>query len=355
MTLSTSLLLIADLVADREWFAEFLQQHHYRVTQTDFAGAVEPLGQHRAFALVLVLVGKTTDERTFVRLTRTAKAWRTPLVVTSLETDFEADRWLRLGADDCLLEPRSGALLETRVKIWQEKRENQRLDTFANYWSHELLTLLLSIRAFSNLIVKQEIGPLNEKQLQWLQTAYQNADYGVTLVNTMRDIAQIESGSLLLNLEAVSLVNLVRDVSTSFSKAIEAAGQSTVLQVLHDLPTARADQLRLQQVLEYLIDNANRYTPAGGKITIFGFTEDRAVHIAVRDTGIGIALEDQEHVFTRYWRSTQNPKFMEHRGMGASLYIAKAIVELHGGRMWFESTPHEGSTFHFTVPLADLH
>jgi signal transduction histidine kinase len=354
MKLTTSLLLIADPTPDRENLASFLEKYGYQIAQYDFTSAAEALLKRRDFALVLVLITAQTEERAFVRASRTAHAWRLPVVVTSLlDSSFEPARWLRLGADDCLLEPLNANLLDIRVQTWQEKRENQRLDGFVGFWAHELLTPMLSVRAFSDLLLKQEFGPLNERQIQWLQTAYRNADFGVLLVNTMRDMAQIESGSLLLNVEPVALTNLAHDVINSFNPAIEAAEHKIAFQMLNDLTSARGDHLRLQHVLESLVDNAIRYTPKGGQITLFGLQEDHVIHVAVRDTGTGIAMEDQEFVFTRYWRSHTNPKVLEHRGMGVSLYIAKSIIELHGGRMWFESTPHEGSTFHFTVPQAE--
>jgi signal transduction histidine kinase len=127
------------------------------------------------------------------------------------------------------------------------------------------------------------------------------------------------------------------------------------------MPNVTADRMRLSQILTNLISNANKYTQEGGVITISAnvdsYTQDGdgktpMAHIAVKDNGIGMSQEDQERLFQKFFRST-NPVALEIQGTGLGLNITKNLVELHDGSIWLESALGEGSTFHFTVPLAE--
>ena len=165
-----------------------------------------------------------------------------------------------------------------------------------------------------------------------------------------------------LDRAAVPLAPAVEDVAHSLGGQFEAKRQTLEMRLAPDLPLVWADQIRLSQVLTNLLSNAYKYTPEGGRVTVraeagpntWDDSEGAAaqvVHVAVQDTGIGIALEEQKHIFTKFFRS-EDRAVREVTGTGLGLNIFKNLVELQGGRAWFESELGAGSTFHFTVPVA---
>ncbi|MDY7040952.1 MAG: ATP-binding protein, partial [Chloroflexota bacterium] len=163
-----------------------------------------------------------------------------------------------------------------------------------------------------------------------------------------------------LNLETVSLAEVVSDVVQAVQSELESRSLQLTVDISGDIPPAWADRARLAQVLTNLMSNAYKYTPSGGAIQVrakkwsgkAGDGEEQSMVLcAVSDTGIGIAPEDHNRVFTSFFRS-KHRLTQEAEGTGLGLSITRRIVELHGGRIWVESAVGEGSTFYFTVPVA---
>lgn len=232
---------------------------------------------------------------------------------------------------------------------------------FVSFVSHELKTPMTSIKGYADLLAQGTVGPINEAQANFLNTIRSNVDRMATLVSDLSDISRIEAGRLRLEFEAVPIAEVVEEVVRSVRERVEAKEQHLEVQMPEDLPPAWGDRTRLIQVLTNLVSNANKYTPQGGRITLtVEATENRwdpegaprVLHLAVADTGIGISEEDQARIFQKFFRS-EDPAVSEVPGTGLGLNIAKNLVELQGGRIWFESTYGKGSTFHFTVPVAD--
>lgn len=123
------------------------------------------------------------------------------------------------------------------------------------------------------------------------------------------------------------------------------------LNVAPDLPLVHADAGRLEQVLRNLIENAMKYSPEGGRIVLYATRDGDMVKVSVRDHGIGIAPEHAERIFDRFYR-VDNSMTRGTSGTGIGLSICRGLIEAHGGRIWVESVPGKGSTFHFTVPVA---
>ena len=166
------------------------------------------------------------------------------------------------------------------------------------------------------------------------------------LINDLRTLSLVESGSLQLQTEPVDLDELLRGASGAFQAQAESAGVDLRVDVQTGLPEVSADAERLRALVENLIANAMRYTPPGGKIQIQGYAEEgERVAVSVRDTGRGIAPEDLEHIFDRFYKSSDS------RGMGLGLAIAKGLIEAHGGEIKAESKLGEGTTIIFTLPI----
>jgi signal transduction histidine kinase len=153
----------------------------------------------------------------------------------------------------------------------------------------------------------------------------------------------------------------VDDVVRSTRRQIEDKKQMVDLNLPNQLPNIWADPIRIGQVLVNLVSNAHKYTPEGGKVVIGANATNNqwdpegakeVVHLWVKDNGIGISIEDQTKIFQKFFRSDDS-KAREAPGTGLGLNITKSLIEMQGGRIWFESEYREGTTFHFTVPVAE--
>ncbi|OGO40593.1 MAG: hypothetical protein A2Z04_02730 [Chloroflexi bacterium RBG_16_57_9] len=235
-----------------------------------------------------------------------------------------------------------------------KEREVDRMKTeFVSQVSHELRTPLTSIKGFTDLILDGDAGEINDEQREYLGIVKQNADRLVALINDLLDISRLELGHVQLNIQPVDLSEVVRIVVTSLSPQIEQKSQSLTLQVEPGLPPVLADRDRLIQVVTNLVSNAYKYTPAGGAIRIEARPDNGLARVSVSDSGAGISPEDQQKLFTRFYR-VDSSLTREVGGTGLGLSIVKSIVELHSGTISVDSELGKGSTFSFTVPLAAL-
>jgi signal transduction histidine kinase len=180
------------------------------------------------------------------------------------------------------------------------------------------------------------------------------------LVSDLTDISRIESGHLNLQTRALGLPAIVDEVVRSTQAQIEEREQKLTLDIPTNLPEVWGDRTRLIQILTNLVSNAYKYTPANGLITIRaeamndqnGKQEMQPmVHISVADTGLGIKDEDQKAIFTKFFRANDDLA-LKAPGTGLGLNITKNLVEMHDGRIWFESKYREGTTFHIVIPAA---
>lgn len=232
---------------------------------------------------------------------------------------------------------------------------------FVSAAAHELKNPLTSIKGYTDLLVAGAVGQVNEGQANFLSTIRSNAERMSTLVSDLQDLSRIEAGQLRLQFRTVVLFEIIDEVIRSLHRQIEEKGQALALEVPEDLPLIWGDRVRLVQILTNLVSNAHKYTPQTGKITVeakpVADQDDptggsRFVHVAVQDTGIGISPADQRKIFQQFFRS-EDPKVREVTGTGLGLSITKNLVEMQGGRIWFESQVGKGTSFHFTVPVAE--
>ena len=232
---------------------------------------------------------------------------------------------------------------------------------FVSFVAHELKNPMTSVKGYTELIAAGAVGPVTEAQGNFLSTIRANIERMNTLVSDLNDMSKIEVGRLRLDFKSLRLSDAIETVVRSTRRQIEEKQQSLALAIPADLPPVWADRVRLEQVLVNLVSNANKYTPAGGAIQIAAErcpnTWDLAgaaevVHIWVEDNGIGISEEDQKKIFQKFFRS-EDSKAREATGTGLGLNITRSLVEMQGGKIWFESEFRRGTTFHFTVPVAE--
>lgn len=237
---------------------------------------------------------------------------------------------------------------------------NMAKSQFVSLVAHELKNPMTSIRGFTDLLAKGVVGPINETQINFLSTIRSNVERMNTIVVDLNDLTKIEVGSMRLDFITIQVQEVIDEVISSFSQQIHEKGQELVLELQPNLPNVWADRTRLSQILTNLVSNGYKYTPENGQITIGGELTQanpgdpgslKVVHIWVQDTGIGIAPEEQELIFQRYYRTDESKDMASGTGLG--LNITKSLVEMQGGRIWFESEPHKGTTFHFTTPIVE--
>jgi signal transduction histidine kinase len=215
--------------------------------------------------------------------------------------------------------------------------------------SHELRTPLNAILGYTELILDNIYGEAPQRIRAVLERVQSNGKHLLGLINDVLDLSKIEAGQLTLSLHDYSIEEMVHGVHMAVEQLANGKKLAFTIDVPGNLPVAHGDERRLAQVLLNLVGNAIKFTDAG-EVTVTAAAADGAYTIAVRDTGPGIALEDQAKIFEEF-QQADNSQTKTKGGTGLGLSIAKCIVEMHGGRLWVESSPGHGSTFSFTVPL----
>ena len=236
----------------------------------------------------------------------------------------------------------------------QELEEASRAKThILSTATHELKTPLTSIIGYIDIILMRQnkVGPLNEKQQRYLQTAQRNSYRLKSLVDDLLDISRIESGGLELTPAELELWPEIEEIVTGMQTQINEKNIDLVLDIPQEICSLLADKLRLTQVMSNLLSNACKYSPEGARVTIRAREEDAGVRIDVSDTGMGISLEDQERLFPKFFRA-DNSSTREVSASGLGLYITKHLIEAHGGRIWASSQIGQGTTFSITWPKA---
>ena len=227
---------------------------------------------------------------------------------------------------------------------------SQHKSEFLANMSHELRTPLNAIIGFSEVLIERLFGELNPKQEDYIRDIHGSGKHLLTLINDILDLSKVEAGRMELELSTFQLSSAL---SNAMILVRERAQRHSILlgqQVDATLGEIVADERKFKQILLNLLSNAVKFTADGGRVDVNARREDGNAVIAVHDTGIGIATEDQAAVFEEF-RQVGRDYTRKQEGTGLGLALTKKFVELHGGRIWVESEPGKGSTFTFTLPL----
>ncbi len=249
-------------------------------------------------------------------------------------------------------------LARHNLELAAANAELRRLDdlksAFVSIAAHELRTPLTSIRGFAEMLMDGSAGPLTEKQRAYLATVQESSDRLVAIADNLLDITRIESGKIELSLRPTELRQLLETAVAELRPQLEERSQTISIEADEGLPPALCDPVRCKQILDNLLMNAIKYSAEGDAISaeIGSSDEEGFLQLSVVDTGVGIPFEDQEKLFNRFFRAS-TATLTQASGAGLGLHIVRSLVDLHGGRIWFESEPGLGSTFHVTLPIAE--
>ena len=219
--------------------------------------------------------------------------------------------------------------------------------------SHELRTPLNAILGYTELILDNIYGDVPEKIQEVLERLVKNGRHLLGLINDVLDISKIEAGQLTLSLNDYSMGEVVQTVSTSLEALAAEKNLELNVKVPTDLTIDKGDEQRIAQVFLNLLGNAIKFTEKG-EVSVEVVVSNESFLVSVSDTGLGLSEADQKKIFEEF-RQADGSSTREKGGTGLGLSIAKRIVEMHGGRIWVESTLGKGSTFWFTLPVRVEH
>ncbi|WP_160166945.1 ATP-binding protein [Desulfotignum phosphitoxidans] len=240
-----------------------------------------------------------------------------------------------------------------KLMIQAEAANRAKSDFLANM-SHELRTPLNSIIGFSEVIRDGMAGTVTDEQEQYLNDIWESGRHLLRLINDILDLSKIEAGKMQLEISKISIADLIGSSLEMVREKAMKHGVSLTSEPDEDIGTVTADEIKIKQVLLNLLSNALKFTPEGGFTTVKARRiTDAQIEISVIDTGIGIAQKDMEKLF-RPFEQIESFLTKKHEGTGLGLKLCKDIVALHGGRIWAESTPGQGSRFVFVIPVTQV-
>lgn len=225
--------------------------------------------------------------------------------------------------------------------------------------SHELRTPLTSIKGYIELLVAGAVGNLQPGQHRFLDVVQSNTERMVSLVNKLITVSEMDEGAIQIDFRPVDMKGVIEEAVQAIRAEAMECQMDLEMNVPPDLSRVKGDPQRLRQIMDNLLDNALRYTPAGGRISVWaieahlrdgGASPQDYLVVNVRDTGVGIPPQDHTRIFEKFYR-VDNSLSLRAGGTGMGLAIARSLIEAHGGRIWVESEPESGSTFSFTIPL----
>jgi len=258
---------------------------------------------------------------------------------------------LRTFADQAVIAIQNARLFrEIQDKSRQLEIANQHKSEFLANMSHELRTPLNAIIGFSEVLLERLFGELNAKQDDYLKDIHSSGRHLLNLINDILDLSKVEAGRMELDLSPFDLPTAIANAMTLIRERAQQHGIAIAQEVAPELGNVVADERKFKQILLNLLSNAVKFTPDGGRIDVSAKRTGDNIIVAVHDTGIGIAPEDQEAVFEEF-RQVGSNYTTKQEGTGLGLALTRRFVELHGGRISVHSEPGKGSTFSFTLPI----
>lgn len=240
----------------------------------------------------------------------------------------------------------------------RELRSNNRIlrqldkvkDEFISMASHQLRTPLTSVKGYISMVLEGDMGKISESQKQVLEQAFMSSENMVHLINDFLNVSRIQSGKFVLEKSPVDLADLVQQEVNGLIPNAKARDMNLVYNKPKDFPVIEIDEGKIRQVVMNFSDNAIYYSRENTDINIDLLIENNEVVFTVKDHGIGVPKKAREQLFSKFFRA-ENARVKRPDGTGVGLYLAKKVIDSHGGKIIFESTEGQGSTFGFRLPL----
>jgi signal transduction histidine kinase len=245
------------------------------------------------------------------------------------------------------------AIAVLNSQLYEHIKSLDRLKSeFVAVVSHEIRTPLTSVKGAIELLGDDRYFHNNEQQAKLLTIGHANAERLLVLINDILDFSKLESASMPMHIERQRLEPVVQQAAHHMRTMLEERHLELELRLAPDLPDIMLDSIRVAQVLTNLLSNAVKFSPSHGRIEITAEPWEGAVRVGVRDHGEGISSADLPKLFRKF-SQVDSSATRKAGGTGLGLVICKGIIEQHSGGIWVESTPGQGSTFYFTLPVAD--
>lgn len=290
--------------------------------------------------------GRIEDE--YWRVRKDGSRFWANVVITALrDDDGELVGFAKVTRDLTDRKSHEVALKKTNAEL---KALNDAKNEFIAIASHQLRTPATGVKQFLGLLIEGYAGDLTKTQEQFLQRAYDTNSRQIELVNSLLRVAQLDAGKVVLSKSSTDIARMISEIAEEMKGTVEARHQTMRVETEAEKPVpAVVDPARFRMVLENLMDNASKYTPDGGAITVCADIQNGELCVSVHDTGVGIAAESQSKLFTKFSR-IPNSLSDTVDGSGLGLYWVKKIVELHDGVIEVVTNDGEGSTFTLRLP-----
>ena len=304
-----------------------------------------------------------------VRRARAAAPGIPVVVLTGLDDEQLAAQAMKEGAQDYLIKgqiqnralPRALRYAIERQHLHTEtdvfrKQQMQFKDEFLSHVSHELRSPLTAIYQFATILADGLAGENTAEQAQYLQTIVKNTGQLKSMIDDLLEVTRVQAGKLTIELQCCAIADEVHYALDTLNGNAADKNITLVAHLAPELPTVCADPTRLRQILLVLIDNAIKFTPLSGTVTLSvrsAVEDPDNLLVEVTDTGCGFRPELAERIFERLYQAP-DPAAGGRRGLGLGLYICKDLVDRQGGRIWATSTPGRGAVFAFTLPVFSL-
>ena len=245
-------------------------------------------------------------------------------------------------------------LLEIQNHIRRENiellKQNALKTTLFNISSHELKIPLTSIKGYTQMLIKEQFGTINEQQKEVLEVLKRNTDHLDHLINNYLSLVQLQAGTMKFMVEKIPIKSLIKDTIDIMYPLADSKKIKIDVRLTEGLPPFSIDVDKIKQVLINIIGNAIKFSPEGTSININVKKKNEYILFEIQDFGLGIPKNEHEKIFSMFFQS-KSSRNKHIKGAGLGLPISKAIVEAHGGRIWVDSKMGKGSTFSFTLPI----
>ena len=271
------------------------------------------------------------------------------------ETQIRKDLVLEVSTIPIMREEEKLGTLIILHDVTREKMIERMKTEFVSLAAHQLRTPLSAIKWTLRMLLDGDLGKITEEQKDFIEKTYSSNERMINLINDLLDVTRIEEGRRLYKPVLTDFEPICQFVINSYKEEIEKRKLKLEFKKPEKkLPQVMLDVEKIRLVIQNLLDNAARYTPSGGQVTISlkPTKGEKEIEFSIKDTGVGIPKDQQARVFSKFFRGA-NVMRMATEGSGLGLFITKNIVEAHGGKIWFESEEGKGTTFYFTLPLKE--